>query len=478
MSFVHRLALATAVLLGGASLALPADARPAGSDHHDLVLARESRPVTVAFTVGRPGEGLLDLVARAPGADWGVAGAEAAVVGVAVDGRDETDVVVPSARPIARQFQLGALGRGRHVLTLTFAADRSAPRVRTAVLDRLRVRTVTGRTSDAALAARFAPVLHGRDLAGYGGPLANATTDTPLVAWHAVTPATLPGHRIVETSYIWSNEDGGTDTPRLMARWGRTTDIEWIYRVEVDEFGDRVPGSDTFQAPAHTTTRFAGRYEGTHAVLQTCTENNNVCDRADDPMRFFLSTQQTLPAGQPREAVMDANPWTYQIMAAEMRREGKIEGVASPQTAAISDQRNYLFLALDKDTSAANSGASWVGLAVGVRLRGSATVYRSDHAGTGGGTDWSIQRDDPAATTVELPAGTGPGDIDEIVAYRVVNGAVDTGASIHATRLIRGFFLGADHLPQRSFVSGAVDTTLTPAEPSATIWRSASQLGA
>ena len=36
---------------------------------------------------------------------------------------------------------------------------------------------------------------------------------------------------------IWSNEDGGTNTPALMARWGRTTDIEWIYRVVLDRAG-------------------------------------------------------------------------------------------------------------------------------------------------------------------------------------------------------------------------------------------------
>jgi hypothetical protein len=46
-------------------------------------------------------------------------------------------------------------------------------------------------------------------------------------------------------------------------------------------------------------------------------------------MRSFLSTLQTLPAGKAREYLMDTRPWTYQIMAQEMLREGKIEP-ASP----------------------------------------------------------------------------------------------------------------------------------------------------
>ena len=35
----------------------------------------------------------------------------------------------------------------------------------------------------------------------------------------------------------FTNEDGGTPTDRLMAIWGRTTDIEYLYSVEVDAKG-------------------------------------------------------------------------------------------------------------------------------------------------------------------------------------------------------------------------------------------------
>jgi hypothetical protein len=111
----------------------------------------------------------------------------------------------------------------------------------------------------------------------------------------------------LQYSIIWSNEDGGTNTPQLMARWGRSTDIEWIYRVEVDQNANRVPG----------------------------------------------------------------------VMAAEVKREGKIEATPDPATPEVSDQRDYLYLAVKKDTvPPGNSVPSWVGVSVGVKLNVGTTIYR------------------------------------------------------------------------------------------------------
>ena len=75
---------------------------------------------------------------------------------------------------------------------------------------------------------------------------------------------TPQGNRTIEYTMIWSNEDGGTNTPALMARWGRTTDIEWIYRVTRGRAGQarrrRLPGAQprdagVRRARARTTTR-------------------------------------------------------------------------------------------------------------------------------------------------------------------------------------------------------------------------------
>jgi hypothetical protein len=193
-----------------------------------------------------------------------------------------------------------------------------------------------------------------------------------------------------------------------------------------------------------------------------------MCDVVDDPMRFFLSTLQTRPADQPREHLMDTNTSTYEIMAKEMIREGKIEapGPGTAATPEVSDQRNYLYAVVKKTTQGVNSGTSWVGVALGVKLTGGDTVYLSNHVDP----TWSLQRDDPAATTVELPAGTTVDDIAEISVHRVVVGT-DTGAPVHVTHLGRGFMLGANDLPGTAILDWSGDAELTAATPEAVLWR-------
>ena len=45
------------------------------------------------------------------------------------------------------------------------------------------------------------------------------------------------GRGVLQYTVVFSNEDGGTSTRALMARWGRATDIEYIYRVYLDSAG-------------------------------------------------------------------------------------------------------------------------------------------------------------------------------------------------------------------------------------------------
>jgi hypothetical protein len=395
---------------------------------------------------------------------WARAGDESAVVSISVDGHYVTDLVVPSADPTPRNLALGAVPKGHHRLTLRFATDRSAAPARRVVL----AGTAISTADDVAL--RHAPIVIGRTLPQLGDANQNARTDTPLIAWHEELAAATPGHRILEYSVVWSNEDGGTDTPALMARWGRTTDIEWIYRVEVDAGGHRIAGTGVYQAPDHQTLAFAGTYEGDHPILQTCTVNNNMCDTVtpDATMRFFLDTTQTRPVDRAREVLMDRNPWTYPITAEEMLREGKIESPSDPATVAVGDERTYLFLEIKKQTGAPVGTGSAPGVSVGVRLKSDpATLYRSDHSVPTS----SIARDDPAATTVELPEGTTGDDIASIEAIRQPMGEGDNGAPTTVTSINRGFFLDRSYLPRASFVTWTGSITLTPVQPIAVLWK-------
>ncbi|MDN3356615.1 hypothetical protein [Actinomadura sp. DC4] len=461
---MRRILLARTAVLGGVAAA-GLSVVPAATAGTTVVDRGHDR--TITFRTARTGEALVDVTAAAPGVSWAVRGHESAVLSLYVDGRYATDDVVPAAFPITREFALGHLRAGRHRLSLRLAADRSGGRRVT--VTRTAVRTVGGGRAYTDL--RHAPVLYGRNGADSGGAFQNAFTDTPLVAWHEDVPAALPGHRLLTYSYIWSNEDGGTSTPQLMARWGRTTDIEWIYQVEVDASGRRVPGTAVIQAPNHVTQPFAGTYEGDHPLMQTCTLNNNICDTVDDPMRFFLSASATLDASaEAREQVMDRNPWTYWVSDAESRREGKVQAdPPTSSTTSIADPRDYLYLVVRKTTvNPPNGPLDWVGLSVGVRLKGDPAVYRSDHLFA----DRSIQRDLPAATTVQLPPGTAPSDIEEITAIRVPTTGVDPGSTINVQGVNRAFFLGGDDQPQQSFLSGATPASLTPAAPTAVLYHS------
>jgi hypothetical protein len=427
---------------------------------------RGGHDATIRFHRGRSGEAFLEATVSARGVSWAHQKNDSAVVSAYVDEHYVTDIVITSSGPVSREFALGSLRAGRHTLRLHYAAKRSRSRAGRARIQHIGFTTVP-HGSPGYVAARYAPVLYGRNIADLGGRFENNRTDTPLIAWHQVLPASRPGHSMIEYSVVWSNEDGGTPTPLLMAQWGRTTDIEWVYRVEVNAHGRRVPRSGVFQAADHRTKPFHGTYDGTHPLLETCTSNNNMCGKIRDPMRFALSTRDVLPAGQPREHEMDVHPWTYQVMAREMLREHKIESPSKPSTPDVGDQRSYLYVAVTHDTLP-SAAASGVGLTVEVRLTGKHKTYTSNHdnpIGLG-----AINRNGPAATTVELPVGTEPSDVESISVRRVPVGTTDNGASLSVTDLGRTFFLSRRYLPRPSFAQWHGDVTLTAATPTAQLW--------
>ena len=125
-----------------------------------------------------PGEARLALTAAAPGTDWGAAGRESAVLTVSVDGRYSQDVVLfAGAQRFTYDVALGQLARGRHRVTVAFDRAKSPPGARGA-----RVRGSNRRSPRADdLAARYAPILYGRDLPEIPGRYENNSTDVPLL---------------------------------------------------------------------------------------------------------------------------------------------------------------------------------------------------------------------------------------------------------------------------------------------------------
>src|SRR5204863_3060183 len=133
------------------------------------------------------------------------------VVSLSVDGRYQSDLVVMSDQPTARTVALGSRSAGAHTLTAHFAADRSPAGASSATIAVDAVREMTA-ADPGYVAMANAPILYGRQLTK-STPFANATTDTPLLAWHEATAAATPGNTVLEYSVVWSNEDGGTAAP-------------------------------------------------------------------------------------------------------------------------------------------------------------------------------------------------------------------------------------------------------------------------
>src|SRR4051794_33695919 len=433
--------------------------------------ARGSALAGARFVVGSPTEVGLRFRASAAGSGWGRSRHEAAMLAIAVDGRVVSEVVaVGGARPTVYRVALGRLQSGTHSVSIALDAVRSAPAVRQARAGKLRIALAT--PSDRV--AQYAPILYGRDVPEIPGRFENNHTDAPLLAYHT-SSTDAAGRTTIEYTVIWSNEDGGTDAPARMARWGRTSDIEWIYRVTLDRRGRRL--SDAYQGAEHVILPFMGAREDRHPLLRTATGNNTVVPvaaaDAGSRYRFALDVSQSLPAGRAREAIMDANPWAYQVMAKEMAREGKLESPASTDTPALSDERNYLFAEVKTATTYAAMPApgSGVGVALKVRLRGRDRWFTSNHDVP----DWSIQRDGPAATTIELPAGTAPAAVAAVAVAAVPVGTVTVPAPadyrITVTALRRGFLLRRDLLPGKPLLNWSGTVTLSPAAPTAVLWR-------
>ena len=127
----------------------------------------------------------------------------------------------------------------------------SAPHSSGAIVSSVDLRAIA-RTESEFLAQSMAPILYARP------NTVGRFTDLPILMWYEAQPT--PRGRMFRYSVVFTNEDGGTATDRLMATWGRTTDIEFVYGVEVDSAGAAV--REEFQGAGHQVPAFNGRHEG------------------------------------------------------------------------------------------------------------------------------------------------------------------------------------------------------------------------
>jgi hypothetical protein len=403
------------------------------------------------FEAREAGEAVAVVEAGCAGCDWGEAGREAAVIRVSLDGRYSQHIALVHGEKAAKYpVALGMVSKGSHRLTIERDPELSASGAGPATIGVPDVSVSRVSHDEAFIALSMAPIVYARP------NTVGKFTDLPLLMWYEVVP-TGRG-RQYRYSVIFSNEDGGTQTDRLMATWGRTTDIEFVYGVEVDGSGRIV--AEEFQGPGHEVPAFRGQHEGRHPLLWVSTDNNMVSESGPTRIRYRLEPQKFDLTNLPREAVMDANPWTYAIASVEMRREGKIAEDPPPGINKIPDPRRFVFV-----EACGTVGNAALALSIGsVRPRGNADregrqterdpIWTPSDRGL---RQYRIVRDGCFTIATPLPAGTGAPDIRALRVHAFERPPADGKASVAAdpvrfSRIDKVFMLDEHFLPGPSIL--------------------------
>jgi len=345
-----------------------------------------------SFTVNSEAETMLDLTAVAPHTSWGQPGNEAAVATLFVDGKYNQDIFLfAGERSFTYRVMLGHLPPGEHTLRVEFNRKQSALNAPAFQIQDAKISFVD-RANSEYQALSLAPMVYARP------NTIGRFSDIPLLMWYETTRS--GSLTTIRYSVIFTNEDGGTQTSALMARWGRTTDIEWIYEVKVDGEGKVQAG--TFQGIMHETRPFQGNSQNGHPMLIVASDNNNVSDHGESALRFAFRPIPFDLSHSSREEIMDRHPWIYQLMAAELQREGKISEDSRGGN-QMADPRHYLYL--DATSEIRGTALSFV-----VKIKGNPKWYASDL----GINYYKIDRSGYFRTTVRLAAGTRLEQIERI----------------------------------------------------------------
>jgi CheY-like chemotaxis protein len=397
-----------------------------------------------AFTVSKTSEILAELDMRGVGTDWAEEGHEARLATLVLDGEPQQQVMLYAG---AEQFTytvfLGKIAAGEHRLDYSGqGVELTAARFR----------------EDSCDVLANAPVFYARaDTIG-------KFTDIPLVLY--CERLSENGNPFLQYTLIFSNEDGGTSTRALMARWGRTTDVEYVYRAFLNVDGS--VRKATIQVEDHKEKEFGGRRDGSHPLLMPVTDNNMIGE-VDQPnaIRYQIAPVLADLTGHSREEVMDQHAITYKMMAKELKREGKLRPFGTADGEKVSDPRNYLYFEMQL-------GRSESSVATLVRIRGNPRWY-SSHLGH---ADFAIRTwkrnsaeslDGFVRTTVELPPGTKSEQIAEIGFECVVPEKAESDSTCRVDAVTKCFFLDREYTPDTNVWGSTAPHDI----PAGTIWTSA-----
>ncbi len=279
----------------------------------------------------------LNIEANAEGTSWATKGAESDALTIFVDGKYNQDILLfAGAEKFNYQILLGQLDAGNHLVSIVLNKSHSVKQTAKVFSITPQFYSLTDKKIPAVnyFALANAPFIYLRP------NVVDKFSDIPLVTYYEVFDEPESVTKITYTT-IFTNEDGGTQSTALLARWGRMTDIEWIYEFK---WKDGKIVSETYQAANHQTKNYQGaRIFGANPLIFDVTDNNNFADKGCSALRVLPLPVRADLSGGSRETVMDKLNWTYKIMAQEAMREGRVDP-KNLGVNVIDDLRNYLFV--------------------------------------------------------------------------------------------------------------------------------------
>ncbi len=413
-------------------------------------LVQSPNPVeTKTFNLPEDMEVGLEIEARSPGASWARDGAEAAALLVSVDGTYQQDLLLWAGDELfPYRVMLGHLKKGRHAVSVAFNKKRSAANAQRAEVKALRpllfasAHRANGAAED-RLALAYSPILYAR------ANTIDHFTDIPLVMYYEILHE-AGGGLLVRYTVIFTNEDGGTQTAALLARWGRGTDIEWVYQFRAQ--GQKIT-EEIYQGVRHETKFFTGsRIGGSHPLLAVASDNNNFSDLATSAVRFALLPVRARLETATRESVMDLYPQTYRVMAEELLREKRISDMPADIN-TIADPREYLYL----EATSEQTGAT---LAFDVKVAGQSGIFATDMAEP----RLRIDRSGYFRTAVRLPKAISPAAIETITARCQASSTTTSERHCNHLKLVRVLLLDQNYVPRTLPLQTQPESSLAPGE--------------
>jgi len=375
----------------------------------------------------------LEVEAQSPDASWGRKGAEAAALLISVDGKYNQDLLLWAGDEMFRyRVMLGRLPRGRHTVSVTLNAARSSGGARRAEVKSLRPLPFapargTNSADEDLLALAHSPVLYAR------ANTIDRFTDIPVLMYYEILRE-APDDLIVRYTAIFTNEDGGTQTAALMARWGRATDIEWVYQIRLR---NHKIIEETYQGIEHETKFFNGtRTAGSHPLLAVASDNNNFSDLACSAVRFAPLPIRARLETATRESVMDLYPQTYRVMTEELLREKRISDTPTDIN-TIADPREYFYI----EATSEQEGAT---LAFDVKVAGQSQTFASDM----GEPRLRIDRSGYFRTAVRLPKNVSPAGIETITARCAASSKPAGERRCKQFKVVRALMLDQNYMPR------------------------------